>query len=89
MAKKAPSPCSPLHSMGPTNLAQKRSEPMCFFETNITCECECASRQNGNLEIQTGIKAQVILPTPGQKTNRTNKKLPGTQGKICGPRTPI
>ena len=48
--------------------------------------CEQAKRQ---LEIQTGIKAQVILPTPGQKTNRTNKKLPGTQGKICGPRTPI
>ena len=32
--------------------------------------CEQAKRQ---LEIQTEIKAQVILPTPGQKTNRTNK----------------
>ena len=60
--QKAPSPCQPLHSMGPTNLAQKRSEPMCFFETYITCECECASRQNGNWKYKQGLKPMLYHP---------------------------
>ena len=45
--------------MGPTNLAQKRSEPMRFFETYITCECECASRQNGNWKYKQGLKPKL------------------------------
>ena len=61
--------------MGPTNLAQKRSEPMCFFETYITCECECASRQNGNWKYKQGLK-----PTPGQKTNRQTEQTKSSLG---------
>ena len=39
--------------------------------------CEQAKRQ---LEIQTGIKAQVILPTPGQKTNRQTEQTKSSLG---------
>ena len=39
--------------------------------------CEQAKRQ---LEIQTGIKAQVILPTPCQKTNRQTEQTKSSLG---------
>ena len=39
--------------------------------------CEQAKRQ---FEIQTGIKAQVILPTPGQKTNRQTEQTKSSLG---------
>ena len=73
------------YSMGPTNLAKKRSEPMCFFETYITCECECASRQNGNWKYKQGLKPKLYYPHLVKRQIEQTKSSLGPKEKSVVP----
>ena len=73
----------PLHSMAPTNLAQKRSEPMCFFETYITCEC--ASRQNGNWKYKQVLKPKLYYPHLVKRQIEQTKSSLGPKEKSVVP----
>ena len=73
--------------MGSTNLAQKRSEPMCFFETYITCECECecASRQNGNRKYKQRLKPKLYYPHLVKRQIEQTKSSLGPKEKSVVP----